>query len=101
MMIIIRWIVVGVAEALPSSGGGGSILLFLGFPPLLPHFLELYKKQQFLKGSFVAQRSRHLPSGVRLEPCFCIVTWALRWFKVPYAFEHSGQEHWYNRSISS
>lgn len=34
-------------------------------------------------------------------PCDCMVTCALRWFRVPYAFSQPCQPHLYMRSISS
>ena len=36
-------------------------------------------------------KRRNLPAGLLLGPCFCIVTCALRWFNVPYAFVQFGK----------
>lgn len=47
------------------------------------------------------KRSGSLPSGVRFEPCPCMVTCAFRWLSVPYAFSHPFQPHLYILSISS
>lgn len=42
-----------------------------------------------------------IPAGLRFWPWRCMLTWALRWLSVPYAFVQSGQEQAYRRSISS
>ena len=117
MMLIVNHLCVRVVAVLHLAEGHrlrsglavslalGLFRLFLLLAPFLTQLLELCRRIQRVPdrrgcgglSQLSAQAhvkhivSTRVPLGLLFGPCRCIVTWAFRWFKVPYAFEQFGQ----------